>query len=104
MSGESGPAIAPRARVSRPAVANDFVAPRSPLERSLARLWEEVLAIEPVGVDDDFFDLGGESLHAFSLITRVAREFGTVLTPREVFEHPTVAAMAALVSARRPAD
>ena len=52
--------------------------PRNPLEARLARIWEEVLppSATPIGVDDDFFDLGGESLHAFAVIGRVLREFG----------------------------
>ena len=61
-----------------------------------------MLAVAPVGVDDDFFELGGESLHAFALIARVADEWGVALAPRDLFACPSVAAMAAVVATRRP--
>ena len=51
----------------RPALANDYLAPRDATEAGLARIWEAVLGVAPIGVDDDFFDLGGDSLRAFAL-------------------------------------
>ena len=63
----SPPPPAPRA------LPTAYVAPRNELEAQLAQLWESVLAVVPIGMDDDFFDLGGESLHAFALISRVQR-------------------------------
>ena len=64
------------------------------------RIWEEVLAVVPVGVDDDFFDLGGASLQAFAVIARVEREFGVKLSPRDLLGRGTVAALAALIAER----
>ena len=78
-----------------------YVAPRNEIESQLARLWESVLAVVPIGVDDDFFDLGGESLHAFALISRVQRDHGVMLSPRDLFACSTVSAMAAAVGERR---
>ena len=77
------------------------VAPRNDIEAQLARLWESVLAVVPIGVDDDFFDLGGESLHAFALISRVQRDFGVTLSPRDFFACASVGAMAAMIDERR---
>jgi acyl carrier protein len=91
----SAPAPAPRA------LPTAYVAPRNELEAQLARLWESVLAVVPIGVDDDFFDLGGESLHAFALISRVQRELGVTLSPRDLFACSTVSAMAVAVGERR---
>ena len=85
--------------VTTPAGRAAPVAPRNPLEARLARIWEEVLppSATPIGVDDDFFDLGGESLHAFAVIGRVLREFGVQLSPRDLFACPSVGAMAAVI-------
>ena len=57
--------------------------------------------VAPIGVIDDFFDLGGESLHAFALISRVQRDLGVTLSPRDLFACASVAAMAALIGERR---
>ena len=97
----SGDAPATRAVRPRPALSTGYAAPRDPVERTLARFWEDVLAVAPVGVDDDFFELGGESLHAFALIARVADEWGVALAPRDLFACPSVGAMAAVVATKR---
>jgi amino acid adenylation domain-containing protein/non-ribosomal peptide synthase protein (TIGR01720 family) len=68
-------------------------APRSPAAAALARIWAEVLRVERVGVEDDFFDLGGDSILSIQVVARAA-EAGLQITPRQVFEHPTVAALA----------
>ncbi|MGI5208662.1 amino acid adenylation domain-containing protein [Spirillospora sp. CA-108201] len=68
--------------------------PRTPREETLARLFAEVLGLERVGIDDGFFDLGGDSIIAIQLVSR-ARQSGLVITPREVFQHQTVEELAA---------
>ena len=73
--------------------------PRTPEEETLAGLFAEVLGLERVGVDDGFFDLGGDSIIAIQLVSR-ARRSGLVITPREVFQHQTVEELAAVA---RPA-
>ncbi|MDP9122401.1 MAG: phosphopantetheine-binding protein, partial [Acidobacteriota bacterium] len=72
-----------------------YAPPRTPLEAELARLWAEVLGIDKVGVGDNFFALGGDSLLGVQLIGR-AGEQGIALAPRHLFERPTVAGLAAL--------
>jgi non-ribosomal peptide synthetase component F len=69
------------------------VPPTSAEERLLAGIWSEVLGVEAVGVDDNLFDLGGNSLLVFRIAARAARE-GYALTPRQLFEHQTVAELA----------
>ncbi|WP_272002971.1 amino acid adenylation domain-containing protein [Nannocystis radixulma] len=72
--------------------------PRNDLEQRLARVWEEVLKVAPVGVDDDFFDLGGHSLLAVRLLSAVRTAFARALPLSVLFERPTVAAMARLLT------
>ncbi|MFI8517800.1 amino acid adenylation domain-containing protein [Streptomyces sp. NPDC085481] len=68
--------------------------PRTEREVTLARLFAEVLGLETVGVDDQFFDLGGDSIRSIQLVSR-ARAEGFVITPRDVFQHQTVEALIA---------
>ena len=74
-------------------------APRTPLEKELAGLFAEVIGLDRVGVDDDFFDCGGSSLHVIRLIWRVRAELGFELPVRTVFQHPSVAEIAEQLSA-----
>jgi aryl carrier-like protein len=82
----------------RPHVEADYVAPRNPIEEQLAKLWEELLRLDRVGVHDDFFELGGDSILSIQVTAR-AQQAGLHLTPMQLFRHPTIAALAALASA-----
>jgi SagB-type dehydrogenase family enzyme len=73
-------------------------APSGPLEQRLAAIWSEVLEHQRVGADDHFLELGGDSIKAIQMLTR-AREQGMELTVRELFEHPTIAGLAARLQA-----
>ena len=77
-----------------------FVAPRTPLEERLAGFWREVLGTPLIGVHDDFFELGGQSLIALRLVSRMREGFEVELEVRDIFEHPTVAGLGELVSER----
>ncbi|HEX5632361.1 MAG TPA: condensation domain-containing protein, partial [Gemmatimonadales bacterium] len=81
-----------------------YVAPRSPVEQVLAGIWEEVLGLQRVGMEDDFFALGGHSLIAAQVTSRVLQAFSVELSLRVLFERPTVAAMAAEVEQLRGSD
>ncbi len=76
-----------------------IVAPQTDTERALARIWEELLGVVPVGVEDVFADLGGDSLLGTQLITRVERLLGCRLPFRSLFEEPTVRLQAARIDA-----
>ncbi|MCU0688049.1 MAG: phosphopantetheine-binding protein, partial [Polyangiaceae bacterium] len=73
--------------------------PRSPVEASLCAIWVEVLGAERVGIHDNFFDVGGHSLAAVRLLLRVRQELGVELPLRALFEAPTVAQLAEVVTA-----
>jgi acyl-CoA synthetase (AMP-forming)/AMP-acid ligase II len=75
-----------------------FVAPLTPVEKRLARLWADVLEVEQVGIHDDFFVLGGDSLLASLLLARVYGEMQTEIEVSRFVERPTVAEMACHVA------
>jgi amino acid adenylation domain-containing protein len=77
-----------------------YAAPCTPVEERLAGIWAEVLGMDAPGIDDDFFALGGHSLRATRVATRLRDAFGVELTVREVFEAPTIRALAVLVDER----
>jgi acyl carrier protein len=72
----------------------EYVAPRTPVERQLADLWSAVISIDRVGLHDNFFEMGGDSLMAIKLISRVRQELGVDLPMRRLFDNPTVAGLA----------
>ena len=87
----------------RPVEAGEFVPPRKGLEETLARIWSECLAVEPIGVRDNFFDFGGQSLIATRILTRARAEFGVEMGLTHLFERPTVREMAAYIETVRAA-
>jgi amino acid adenylation domain-containing protein len=80
------------------------VAPRTPVEQTVADVWASVLGCGEVGVFDSFFALGGHSLHATRVAARLRAAFGVSVPLRSLFERPTVAALAAQVEALVMAD
>jgi amino acid adenylation domain-containing protein/non-ribosomal peptide synthase protein (TIGR01720 family) len=84
----------PAPEVLRPEIEQRYVAPRNAIEVALVELWQEVLGINPIGVSDNFFDLGGHSLNATRLLSKVRGIFRTQLPLRVVFEATTVEALA----------
>ncbi|MBV9772478.1 MAG: amino acid adenylation domain-containing protein, partial [Gemmatimonadetes bacterium] len=76
-----------------------YVAPRTATEETLAQIWGEVLGVERVGVEDNFFEIGGHSLLAVRIGSRLQEVFATELPLRTLFEAPTVAALAERVDA-----
>ncbi|HKH46386.1 MAG TPA: condensation domain-containing protein, partial [Thermoanaerobaculia bacterium] len=87
----------------RPNLKNPYVAPESEIERHLAVIWQELLGIDPIGVHDSFFDLGGDSLQAVQVIARVRGAWGVEIGPGALFEAPTPQTLAAAVQALQPA-
>ncbi|MDT0482734.1 condensation domain-containing protein [Streptomyces doebereineriae] len=71
-----------------------YTAPRTPLEEEVARIWQELLEVECVGVSDNFFELGGHSLMAVQLAVRLREDFGIDIVLRELYDDFTVAEVA----------
>jgi aryl carrier-like protein len=76
--------------------AADHVAPRTPTEQTLAAIWQDVLKLPSVGVNDNFFECGGDSIRSIQVVARAARA-GLRLTARQIFEQQTIAALATVV-------
>ncbi|HEX2080196.1 MAG TPA: amino acid adenylation domain-containing protein, partial [Longimicrobium sp.] len=87
--------IAPR--YHRPRVAGEYVAPRTETERRITTVWEDLLLIGRIGVHDDFFSLGGHSILATQILGRLRETLQVEMALRQLFEHPTVAGLAAAV-------
>jgi amino acid adenylation domain-containing protein/non-ribosomal peptide synthase protein (TIGR01720 family) len=75
----------------------EFVAPRNDIERRISAVWKEVLRVERVGIHDNFFELGGDSILSIQIVARV-NQGGVRLTPKQLFQHHTVAELAAVIS------
>jgi amino acid adenylation domain-containing protein len=82
---------------NRPALPTPFVAPRSPLEESIAAIWSELLEVAQVGIHDNFFALGGHSLLATQVIARLRAIFGVEVPLQGFLDAPTVDRLAVLL-------
>ncbi|HCA87743.1 MAG TPA: hypothetical protein DEQ61_21120 [Streptomyces sp.] len=83
----------------RPDILTEFVTPRSDAERTVCAVWQDLLGIEKVGIQDSFFDLGGNSLIAIQLVNTVNTRLGTKITLGDLYEGLTVAHLAGLTEA-----
>ncbi|GLY18836.1 hypothetical protein Kisp01_58500 [Kineosporia sp. NBRC 101677] len=81
----------------------EYVAPRTPAEEQIAQAWAQVLTVDRIGVDDGFFELGGDSIAAVALVGAL-RQSGLDISVRDVFEHRTIARLAAQVGTQSAAD
>ncbi len=72
-----------------------YVPPQTEVEETLAAIWAAVLGLPEVGRDDNFFELGGDSINSLQILARAHRA-GVTLTPKQLFDHPTIAAAAAV--------
>ena len=81
----------------RPMLEVAYVQPRTPVEEQLAEIWGDVLGLHAIGIEDNFFELGGDSMHCIQIVS-AALDSGLAFGPRDLFAHPTVAALAEVTS------
>ncbi|MBL8169148.1 MAG: phosphopantetheine-binding protein [Acidobacteria bacterium] len=74
----------------------DYSAPQGAVEIALADIWRQALRVERVGRQDNFFEMGGDSLHCIQIVAK-ARETGLHLTTNQLFAHPTIAELAQVI-------
>ncbi|MEM8808438.1 MAG: amino acid adenylation domain-containing protein, partial [Cyanobacteria bacterium P01_G01_bin.38] len=86
--------------LSPPDREDSFVAPGSVAEKTLAQIWAQTLRIEKIGIHDNFFDLGGDSILSIQIVAR-ANQAGLKLTPKQVFENQTIAELAAVATTQQ---
>jgi acyl transferase domain-containing protein len=82
-------------RFPRPQLRTEYAAPRTEAETEMAELWGAYLGIDRVGVHDPFFDLGGNSLVGMAMVLAIEQRLGRPVPPALLFEHPTIAGLAA---------
>lgn len=81
----------------RPSLKQEYVAPTSPVEHSLAAIWQEVLGLQAIGIYDNFFELGGDSILGTQIAAK-ANNAGLPLSPVDLFQQPTIAQLAAIAT------
>ena len=103
--------LTPNRKIDRKALPNpekihiqeqrDFVAPRNPVEEILVNIWSEILGVEKISVDDNFFEIGGHSLLATRAISQIREIFAVELPLRKLFETPTIAGIAETIATNK---
>ncbi len=105
------PLLTPSGKIDRKALQGErgwavasSVAPKTPVEIQLAKIWQEVLGVENAGVKDNFFHFGGHSLRAALLVSRIRKEMNREISLREVFQSPTIEGLAYAIEGYTPLD
>jgi len=96
-SGKVDRSLLPTPQVSRPELDCGFVAPSGPIEEALVDIWEQALGVSGIGVDDDFVALGGDSLSATRIVSRLNETYGLGLAVRHLLETPKINGLAIVV-------
>ena len=87
---------------SRPDLDSAYEEPETDSEKLLARIWSELLGVRQIGVNDDFFQLGGHSLHAVRLFVAIGKQYGISLPLSTLFEKPSIRTLATLLDTQSP--
>jgi acyl carrier protein len=97
---DARPRAAAGARSGRDHLAAPYRAPQTAVEKALVALWERILGIAPIGIDDPFFDLGGDSIEAIQIQHAIHRDFDLRIKITDFLAEPTIAALAARIGDR----
>ncbi len=87
-------------RFPRPALLTPFKSPENELEANIAEIWQSLLGIDAIGMDDNLFELGGDSLLGIQLLSRIRTVFSIDLHPADFFRSPTISSLATLVESK----
>jgi acyl carrier protein len=82
---------------SRPELQTDYVAPETPLQKEIAAIWSAALGIEQIGIHDNLFELGGNSLIGLRIVARLKKDLGIEIPVSALFEGPTVSTLSQLI-------
>ena len=85
----------------RPGLDAAYVAPQTPLDQELKKIWSDLLCLDDIGVYDNFFDLGGQSLRAAQILSRIQQSFHVEIPLEKLFAAPTIAALAGYIESER---
>ncbi|MGW8960078.1 phosphopantetheine-binding protein, partial [Paenibacillus sp. NPDC055715] len=88
----------------RPQLATPFKPPETPLEAGLVEIWKKILGIEQIGIQDDFFDLGGHSLLIVQMVAEIKRTMGFDIEVPRFFEYPCIAHLVLLVQEQQTTE
>ncbi|MDX1414818.1 MAG: phosphopantetheine-binding protein, partial [Candidatus Promineifilaceae bacterium] len=87
----------PNPAENRPELDKAYIAPQSELEKQLAHLWSQTLGVTRIGIEDDFFDLGGASIPAVQVVAKISDLYQVDFPISSFFEHPTIAGQCAVL-------
>ncbi|MEB3282827.1 MAG: amino acid adenylation domain-containing protein [Lyngbya sp.] len=79
---------------------SEFVNPQTAIEMKLAEIWSEIIQVERIGIHDNFFEIGGDSILAIQIISK-ASKVGIQLTPKQIFQYQTIAELAAIATVEK---
>ena len=83
-------------------LAESYVAPRNDLEKEMIDIWQEILGLDKIGVEDDFFEIGGHSIKATLLMTKLSKSLSVDFSLKEIFESRTIANLAHIAQFKKP--
>ncbi len=92
------PVEKPPAAMNRPNLMGTYVEPGNEVEQKLVDTWQKFFGIEPLGITDDFFELGGDSLKAITMIAKIHREFAVKISLAEFFKMPTISDLSTFIN------
>lgn len=90
----------PEPSTARPNLENPFIPPQTPIEKVLANIWSEVLRLERVGIHDNFFEIGGDSIFSIQIVAK-ANKAGIKITPKQIFLNQTITELARAASTKK---
>ncbi|QLE40494.1 SDR family NAD(P)-dependent oxidoreductase [Nostoc sp. C052] len=93
-----------KSKYPRPELSNDYIAPRNETEQKLVDIWQHIIGIELIGIYDNFFEVGGDSLIGIQLITNLNKAFNANISVAKLYECPNIGSMAKIFTPEEPQE